>query len=178
VFEFALEAGYVKYNPTPSIKFKEVDKVKKVLTEVQASILLNKAKEHDNEWYPVWCVAVYCGLRSGELFALQWDRVDLENRTIKVDSSWNNKDGFKSTKTGDERIVEIAPSLLVVLKQLKLQSHDSMFVLPRLQKWKDGNQAEELQRFLFNIRLPQVKFHDLRATWATIMLGKGIEPIK
>ena len=26
--------------------------------------------------------------------------------------------------------------------------------------------------------LPDIRFHDLRATWATIMLSKGVEPIK
>ena len=32
--------------------------------------------------------------------------------------------------------------------------------------------------FLLGIGLPTVRFHDLRATWATLMLSKGIEPIK
>jgi integrase len=26
--------------------------------------------------------------------------------------------------------------------------------------------------------LPAIRFHDLRATWATIMLGRGVEPVK
>ena len=32
--------------------------------------------------------------------------------------------------------------------------------------------------FLAGMSLPQIRFHDLRATWATIMLGKGIPAIK
>lgn len=32
--------------------------------------------------------------------------------------------------------------------------------------------------FLSGIGLKQINFHDLRASWATMMLNKGIEPIK
>ena len=32
--------------------------------------------------------------------------------------------------------------------------------------------------FLQGLGLPRIRFHDLRATWATIMLSMGIAPIK
>ena len=32
--------------------------------------------------------------------------------------------------------------------------------------------------FLEGLGLPRIRFHDLRATWATIMLSMGIAPIK
>lgn len=32
--------------------------------------------------------------------------------------------------------------------------------------------------FLIGLGLPVVRFHDLRASWATLMLGKGVEPAK
>ena len=35
-----------------------------------------------------------------------------------------------------------------------------------------------LRAFLREINLPSVRFHDLRASWATVMLSKGVEPIK
>lgn len=35
-----------------------------------------------------------------------------------------------------------------------------------------------LRYFLEGIGIPTIRFHDLRATWATIMLSRGIEPIK
>ena len=52
------------------------------------------------------------------------------------------------------------------------------FVLPRVQGWETGEQAKYLKLFLKEIDLPLIRFHDLRASWATIMLSKGIEPIK
>ena len=132
----------------------------------------------DCEWYPHWVMALYTGMRNGELYSLTWDKVNLDQRKILVDSSWNNTDGFKSTKSGDDRMVEIAPPLLPVMAELKLKYSDSHFVLPRIQKWDKGEQARELRLFLMGLGLPRIRFHDLRASWATVMLGKGVEPIK
>lgn len=179
VFLHAVEIAAINRNPCPEMKFRTGDKIRQGLTEPQVKLLLEKARETECEWYPVWSVALYSGMRSGEMFALTWDKVNLELRQIRVDCAWNNKDGFKSTKSGDDRMVEIAPALLPVLKELKLkQCGDSHFVLPRLEKWAKGEQARELRLFLMGIGLPRIRFHDLRATWATIMLSRGIEPIK
>lgn len=178
VFNFAVEAGYLLRNPTPQMKFQIGNKLKDVLTEEQARYFLNKAKEVNSEWYPIWAMALYTGLRNGELYALTWDKVNLEDRLIKVDCSWNSKDGYKSTKSGDDRIIEIAPNLLFMLKELKLSNVDSNFVLPRIDRWDKGLQAHDLRLFLTAIGLPRIRFHDLRASWATMMLSKGIEPIR
>ena len=104
--------------------------------------------------------------------------MSLEKRQIKVDCSWSNKEGFKSTKSGDERVVEIAPTLMPILKELMLVGADSSFVLPRIDKWGEGEQARDLRMFLAGLRLPEIRFHDLRATWATSMLSKGIPPFQ
>lgn len=176
--DFALEKGYIKSNPAPKMKFKIGDKLKSVLTIEQVKILLNQAKIMDCEWYPIWAMALYTGMRNGELYALTWDKVNLEQRSVLVSSSWNCRDGFKDTKSGDDRIVEIAPELLVILRDLKIKNLGYGFVLPRIDKWDTGEQARELRMFLMGLGLPRIRFHDLRATWATIMLSKGIEPIK
>jgi integrase len=75
-------------------------------------------------------------------------------------------------------MVEIAPDLLFIFKELKLKNYDSNFVLPRIDKWDKGEQARELRMFLLGLGLPRIRFHDLRASWATVMLSRGIAPIK
>ena len=107
-----------------------------------------------------------------------WNKVNSDARTIKVDTAWNNRDGFKSTKSGDDRIIEIAPSLLPMLKEIKLNPDGSGFVLPRLERWDLGQQAHDLRVFLAGMGLPRIRFHDLRATWATMLLSRGVEAIK
>lgn len=178
VFTYALEAAYIVRNPVPQMKFKVGDKIQRVLTEEQACALLAKAKEQNWPWYPHYSLALYTGMRSGELYALRWENVDLEQRTILVNCAWNSKDGFKSTKSGDDRLIEIAPSLLPLLRELQACADGSPFVLPHLYQWQKGEQARQLATFLSANGLPEVRFHDLRATWATTLLSKGVEPIK
>jgi integrase len=178
VFACALDAGYVNRNPSPMIKFKLGDKIKAVLTEDQAKNLLFKAKELNWEWYYHYALALYTGMRTGELYALTWDKIDLDQRTVLVNCSWNNVDGIKSTKSGDDRIIEIAQPLLPILRELKGYWTGSDHVLPRNSKWDKGEQARELRHFLLLIGMQPIRFHDLRASWATLLLSKGVEPIK
>ena len=178
VFEVSIAEGSITKNPSPKLFWKNKIKIKKVLTEKQVKFFLQKAKEMNWEWFPHCTVALYTGMRSGELFALKWNKVNLKSKQIIVDSSWNNKDGFKETKSGDDRILEIAPPLVLFLKELKKKTYETGFVLPRLWKWSKNEQARELRKFLIGINLSPIRFHDLRATWCTILLSKGVEPIK
>jgi integrase len=179
VFTFAVEAGHIGRNPVPFMQFRLGSKLKTVLNETQANILLQNAKTYNHEWYPHWATAIYTGLRNEEQYALLWQNVDLENRRIYVRQVWTKKDGFKDvTKNGEDRVVEIAPPLLTIFKELKLKNSDSTFVLPRIQEWEDGRQAEILRMFLASLGLPQINYHGLRSSWATIMLGQGVPAVK
>lgn len=178
VFQYAMNEGLVNRNPTPVIKFKVNEKIKAVLNEEQILILLRKAQELDWDWYPHYAMVLYGGLRSGEAYALTWDKVNLEKRQIVIDTSWNNRNGFKSTKSGDDRVVEIPRPLIPILAELKLKAADGDFVLPRLAKWDQGEQARQLRLFLKSIGLPEIRFHDLRASWATLLLSKNVAPSK
>lgn len=44
--------------------------------------------------------------------------------------------------------------------------------------WRSGEQAKVLKQFCKSIGLPQIKFHTLRACFATQLIGSGVEPVK
>ena len=179
VLEHAREQDYINRNPMPNIRTKANFKLKTVLKESHIKAFLKMARQLNDPWYPIWATAIYTGMRNGELYALRWDNVSIEQKLIKVCEAWDNKNGFKdTTKSGDDRIVEIASPLLVIFQELRLANPNSEFVLPRMTKWDKGEQARELRTFLIGMGLPPIRFHDLRASWATLMLTKGIEPIK
>ena len=176
-FTYAVDIGIIQRDPTPKLKFKKTLKIKSVLKENEIFYFLKMAKERNHPWFPVWAVALYTGMRNGELYALKWEKVDFKKRLMVVSLAWNQKNGFKETKSGDDRIVEIAESLMPLMEEL-YRSKTTEFVLPRLEAWDMNEQARVLRAFLKEINLPSVRFHDLRASWATVMLSKGIEPIK
>ncbi len=177
IFRYAVEHDIIPKDPCPKLKFKKSEKIKKVLNEKEIRIFLQKAREQDHVWFSVWTLACYTGLRNGELYALKWENVDLKKRLIYITLSWNKINGFKETKSGNDRVVEIAPSLITLIQELKEKSVDE-FILPRLRDWETGSQAITLKAFLSECNLPLNRFHDLRASWATVKLSKGVEPIK
>ena len=147
------------------------------LTEIRTFLYEAKARNH--EWYPVWATALLTGMRSGELFALEWNDVDFENKLVRVKKSFNKRTNeIKSTKAGYWRNVPISNELNNLLVELKSLNGSTTWVLPRLSEWLRGEQAKPLRHFLKEIGLPSVKFHTLRACFATQLLADGVETAK
>jgi integrase len=158
----------------------EEEKIPPILTLDQVRLFLLKARQTANPWYPVWAFAVLTGMRSGELFALKWSAVDLQNRTIRVSESyaWAEKED-KSTKAGYWRNVPISEHLMSVISFLKKLTGDCEHVLPRLPGWENGEAAKHLRMFLKGVGIEDyVVFHTLRACFATHLLSSGAEPAK
>ena len=63
-----------------------------------------------------WAVALFCGLRRGELRGLQWINVDFEAGVIRVDRSWDPVKGPVDVKTGAGR--RAVPMAFVVRREL------------------------------------------------------------
>lgn len=61
---------------------------------------------------PLWATALYAGLRYGELRALSWGAVDLAGGTIRVQASWDPKEGAIAPKTRSSRRTTPVPGLL------------------------------------------------------------------
>lgn len=51
-------------------------------------------------------------------------------------------------------------------------------ILPRLPRWDQGEQARILREFCAGIGLPSIKFHTLRACFATQLIRNGVPPIQ
>lgn len=173
IFQIAIDNGKLDRNPCQGMTVKVPESEMKVLTNSEAQKLLAQAMITNHRFYPVWTVALFTGMRSGELFALRWSDVDFETKQISVSRSWNSKNGYKSTKSQKTRIVPISDELLVFLKKLKLQRSQEEFVLPHLYEWQRGDAAEVLRGFCKLLGITQIRFHDLRATFITNLLARG-----
>ncbi len=174
-FEFMVLKGYVLSNPTPKLKFKIGQRIETTLNYTQCTKLLDLAKQQKHEFYPVWMLALNTGMRSGELYALKWKFVDIEKRQIKVAGSWHPLDGYKDyTKSGYDRIVPMNDQLVEFLRSLTAGSSPEDFVLPRIKRWALGEQSKVLRTFLKCNNLPEIRFHDLRATCATLLMTKNV----
>ncbi len=181
VYKWGFEEGYLhstKFSPTVGIQLERREEKKpEILTLQQTREFLNAARTLEHPWYPVWAFAILTGARNGELYALNKNDVDLENNKIIISKSFNNRRGeIKSTKAGYYRTVPINPELKELILELNRANLDSDFLLPRLSGWNKGCQAQVLRTFLTGINLPSVKFHTLRACFATLLLQQGKAP--
>src|SRR5690606_12392978 len=156
VFSYASDNGIDIRNPTPKLRFKNNLKIKTVLKEEEILLFLKKAREKKHPWFSIWAMALYTGMRNGELYALRWSNVNLNKKMIIVSESWHRINGMKDTKSGDDRIVEIAESLVSVIEELFHNRTDD-FVLPRISSWTQGDQARVLRDFLAEINLPRIR---------------------
>ncbi|MGE3975842.1 MAG: tyrosine-type recombinase/integrase [Bdellovibrionales bacterium] len=183
VFDFGIQSGLVKglqRSPTFDVVLgRDGEKKPEILTIVEIQKLIRLAYEFSHPWRRVWTVALMTGMRSGELLALTWKDVDFENRMMNVNKSHNCRlKTIKSTKAGYWRQVPISEDLERVLREQFEETQSEEHVFPRFWEWEKGLQAKILRAFCFIHGLPSIKFHTLRACFATQMLRMGVEPAK
>lgn len=159
--------------------------------------LLAAAREYRQE--ALFILALATGMRRGELLALKWQDLDLEKGIVQVrriltriPSKLPGK-GFEEAepKTEKGRRSIVLPAFTVeVLKQHRLrqreaklkagpawQDHDYVFctsVGTHLNPTKDV--LDVLKSLLEEAGLPHIRFHDLRHSCATMLLGKKVHP--
>ncbi|RYZ88238.1 MAG: site-specific integrase [Proteobacteria bacterium] len=181
IYRWGIEEGEIKgvnFSPAQHVvlNMPKDEKPPAILTAGEIEHLLDEARACQHEWYPVWVMALNTGMRSGELYALEWSDIDLENKLITVSKSWNNRMKItKSTKAGYWRKVPVNNELETLLRELRVTgAGDSKFVLPRLSRWGNGEAAKFLRDFCVQIGITPVHFHALRACFATHLLNAGV----
>ncbi|MAZ48955.1 MAG: hypothetical protein CME65_10345 [Halobacteriovoraceae bacterium] len=175
IFTMAVEEGILIRNPALGITVKVPEAKQVVFNRTEIDTLLYEANKVSHPFYNHWVMALLTGMRNGELFALTWTDVDFENKVISVTKAWTLKDGLGPTKSTRNRYIPISNELEMFLKNLKSKSvNPNNKVLETHKEWSQGNQAKVLKSFCREIGITPIKFHDLRATFITQLLIKGV----
>jgi len=128
-------------------------------------------------------VAIFTGVRSGELLGLQWGDLDWPSRQLHVRRSW--KDGaYHAPKTAaSSRRVDLPEFLMSELREWRLAcpKGDDDLVFPNLEG-RPLSHANLLQRGFYpalrRAGLRQIRFHDLRHTFASLLLANGEDIVR
>jgi integrase len=146
-------------------------------------------------------IALYGGLRRGELIGLTWNDVDFQSNTININKSVaiiNKQQTTKSTKTkSSERVIALPGSVMELLHYWKQEQTEYRLKLGN--KWIGDNyifiQWNGKQMHLstpyhtfkdildkYNatvtderLKLPNIRFHDLRHTSATLLIASNTD---
>lgn len=118
-------------------------------------------------------LALFAGLRVGEICALRWASVDLEHRLLTVRTTrWKGIE--TSPKSNKDRRVELAAPLA------KLLASHPQGVSPYVLCRSSGEpfEADGLKWPLWNAcdaaALPRIRFHALRHTCASLLVERGV----
>lgn len=138
-------------------------------------------------------LAVYLGLRRGELLGLRWTNVDLEQEFLQVAHTLQRVDGelrFQPPKTRTSRRTVPLPSPCVEA----LRAHRVLQGKERLaagSRWRDEDmvfstsigtpiEPDNLRRSWYVVRKvlgePAPRFHDMRHTCVSLLLAEGAPP--
>lgn len=196
--EDAVDDRTLLYNPAANAKLPRVDKKnhrRSPLTVEETNRLVETAMQ--TPLGPLVFTAVKVGLRQGELFALQWEDIDWNQRQIhvrrnvqRVKMEIDSKAvlTFSSPKSASgNRIINIGSKTLdmfqeqmEIVTQLRVMAGDrwqeyhlvfpSSVGTPR----NPSVFTKMFHKLLESAGVPKIKFHDLRHLAASIMLNNGV----
>ena len=190
MFKHAKRWGYIRENPAWDIEHvQDVHQEMDFLTPDEVRGLLKHA---DEPCRTIIQLAAMTGMRRGEIFGLQWGDIDWNNNTIRVRRNlfWQVKrelpEGYKgpmwcflSPKTKRSiRTIVMSPELKKTLEIYRMTApvakDDLVFCN------SEGNPVDpshfiqrEFEPALRRAGIRKVRFHDLRHTYATLLIAQN-----
>lgn len=187
----AVKSRLLLFNVCDAIELpKQVQKERRVLTPDEQECLLKELRR--DEQGIMYIFALFTGLRRGEVLALKWSDVDLDNGTISVtktlsrvktyvDSGDKTKLIVSEPKTEtSKRLVPIVNTLIPMLKRqqkLTQKNNDLDLVFPsEAGGYIDpGNYNRKFYKIVRRAGLPKANPHSLRHSFATRALEAGVD---
>ncbi|HET7480562.1 MAG TPA: site-specific integrase, partial [Rubrobacteraceae bacterium] len=142
----------------------------------------------------LYVLAVHTGMRQGELLALKWQDVDLENATMSVRRTVTKSGGkllLGEPKTKkSRRTIQLTGAAVRALRghldrQMKEIEHlgnlyrdDGLVFTSEVGTIINPTNLRKrsFASLLKKARLPGIRFHDLRHTCATLLFGRNVHP--
>jgi integrase len=186
-FKYAVRAGLASRNVCEAVDPPKITRRSMLTFDVAQAIKFLAAAQGEPHEALYW-VALTTGLRLGELFGLQWRDIDLKAGTLSVCRSQSDVKGkleLKEPKTArGRRQVTLDADVVALLWRhrtaMLAAGHggaDRVFC---------NSEGGPLRRPDFHRRsfkpllkragLPNIRFHDLRHTSATLLLSQGVHP--
>jgi integrase len=193
--EMAVKWGYVSVNVCDRVDPPRVPRREMSLPSFEdLTRLIDTAESGDDPLAALWTVALYSGCRQGELLALQWSDIDLDNATVRVRRSLirthRGVPEYGEPKSGkSRRSVKLAQEAVSALRahrdrqawnRQKLgedyATYNLVFATPIGTALTGSAVSHRFRTALKRAEITTpMRFHDLRHAAATLMLAAGVD---
>ena len=191
----AMLNNHIRINPANACVLPKVSRKKvKPMNEHQIADFLKAIKGHKYE--NMFLVALFTGIREGEVCGLQWECVDFDNGTILIDKQLQSLRGkvrgdkekyaLVPTKNGKERTITAAPFIMDLLWKTKrvqdanrkdfrsdFQENDLVFTDEIGNRVTPQALYRAFKIVVTELDMKDVRFHDLRHSYAVVSLKSG-----
>lgn len=187
----AVEMGYLTRNPADgTTRPRLVQNEMLVLNEDQAYQFLIASR--GSRLYALYHLAVKTGMRQGEILGLRWDDLNWRTGILQIKRQLQRVDhvGYvfaePKTKSG-RRTIRLGQGTMTALRDHQLAQQQQRYVMG--ERWQENNLIfpstigtpmdlrnllKDYKKIIRSSGLPNIRFHDLRHTAATIMLLRGV----
>lgn len=191
--EQALKLRYIGFNPADACTLPRAEKREiKPLSEDEITAFLGVIGGGE-PLADLFTVALFTGMREGEICGLPWDAVSFADGTITVkqqlcrDKAKSGQHYIASTKNDKRRVLTVPPFIMEILRNIRreqFQNHAKMGAA-----WQNEWElvfTDETGHFIYpqtalkrfkaaatKIGRPDARFHDLRHTYAVTALQEG-----
>ncbi len=191
IFRRALIAGILPRNPADVIAGRigrEDCEVRQAewLTEQELTKVLAMAKDREPRYYPFLLTVGSTGLRAGEALALQVGDVDPTRCRLAIRRAIR-KHRVGSPKSGKPRTVDMPPSSMTILRgwidtiraEAAVRGQEATWLFPSLTGQQPMDEAPIRGAFRRCLNaagiLRCLRLHDLRHTYASLALQRGVD---
>jgi integrase len=196
----AVQRGRIAKNPCDGVELPQPDDEEiQPLTPEQADILLTMLDTYEldratgaqrpHRLAALYHIAIRCGLRKGEILGLRWKDIDLKRREIRVAGQMQSGERTSRAKTPRSRrahpLTTDAVNALRWHKQNQIEERnmsgagwnpgDLVFCSTEGTPISQSNLTRQFDALLKRAKLPDIRFHDLRHTYAALSIAAGVD---
>lgn len=150
----------------------------------------------DGRYRITFLLAIYTGMRRGEILGLKWSDVDFVQKKIYVTRSlaYIPKKGYIFTQLKTDNSKRKIPISQMIVDELlkhqeyqeiwkkrfgeEFQNRDFVICTEKGMEQDPRNVLRAMRKIIRTSNVKQIRFHDLRHTHASILISKGVDIVK
>ena len=173
----AIRDGLITENPAKAFRYRKSATVKaNIMTPLEMEDYLDAAERLG--YLPMFMLALTTGIRQGELIAMKWSDLDIENWTLTIAENRSVVRRELVEYGRQTRLIRLTPEVvdLLIMEHSKHPSSPLMFMYPATQRPYSPQMVRRMHNEIIKeAGLDHIRFTDLRHTCAVLSLRNGME---